>query len=105
MVNLCSSCLSAAVFRMLWDFHKWRNDQRPGTVHATYLVYGTRKQVDEQDGDVEMADSQPQNGSPFSDSTPARTLTLVKEETLQGMHHSKLAKTALHLTYGCFKTC
>ena len=103
--NPCSSCLSAAVYRMLWDFHKWRNDQRPGTVHATYLVYGTRKQAREQDGDVEMTDSPPENGHPFSDNVPARTLTLVKEETLQGMYRSQLAKPAAHLTYGRSKMC
>lgn len=95
----------ATVHRMLWDFHKWRNGQRPGTVHATYLVYGKRKQVREQDGDVEMTDSLPENEHSLSDEVPARILTLVKEESLQGTYCSQPANPTVHLTYDCLKTC
>lgn len=64
---------------MLYEFHKWQNDKRPDTLHATYLVYGTRRKQVEENGDVEMTDSQ-------SDDTeiPSSTLTLVREEKLQG---------------------
>lgn len=68
---------------MLYDFHKWQNDKRPGTLHATYLVYGTQRKV-EQDGDVEMTDSISESGIPFSDEVPTKTMSLVKEEQLQG---------------------
>lgn len=70
--------------RMLFEFHKWQNDKRPGTLHATYLLYGTRKKPNEADGDVEMTDSQSESGLPYSDDVPTATLTLVREEQLQG---------------------
>lgn len=72
---------------MLYDFHKWQNDRRPGTLHATYLVYGTQmKKPDqaEQDGDVEMTDVTSETGQNFSDEVLTHALTLVKEEQLQG---------------------
>ena len=73
---------------MLYDFHKSQNDRKPGSIHATYLVYGTAKKATGQqhDGDVEMTDSQPSEDGhgPFSDEVPTQTLSLVKEEQLQG---------------------
>ena len=72
---------------MLWDFYKSQNDRKPGSIHATYLVYGTAKKASQhQDGDVEMTDSQPSeddHGS-LSDEVTTQTLSLVKEEQLQG---------------------
>ncbi|KAK6088453.1 DNA polymerase delta subunit 3 [Seiridium cupressi] len=73
-----------AAKEMLYDFHKWQNDKRPGMIHATYLVYGTRKKLAEADGDVEMADSQSESGVPFSDEVPISTLMLARGEQLQG---------------------
>jgi DNA polymerase delta subunit 3 len=69
---------------MLYEFHKMQNDKRPGTLHATYLVYGTQRKASEQDGDVEMTDSVSESGVPFSDEVSTQTMTLVKEEQLQG---------------------
>ncbi len=74
---------------MLYEFHTWQNDKRPGSLHATYLVYGTKKAVEKsnrQDGDVEMTDSQHSEDIqvPFSDEVPTFTLSLVREEQLQG---------------------
>ncbi|RYO75185.1 hypothetical protein DL766_007094 [Monosporascus sp. MC13-8B] len=71
---------------MLYEFHKWQNDKKPGSLHATYLVYGTLRKVDRRDGDVEMTDSQTSEDDhiPFSDEVPTQTLSLVKEEQLQG---------------------
>lgn len=74
---------------MLYDFHKSQNDKRPGSLHATYLVYGTKKapvKVEESDGDVKMTDSQSSEEMhvPFSDEVPTYTLSIVKEEQLQG---------------------
>ncbi|KAI1099366.1 DNA polymerase subunit Cdc27 [Jackrogersella minutella] len=73
---------------MLYEFHKWQNDKHPNSLHATYLVYGTKKnvvKVEEHDGDVEMTDSQNSEEvhPPFSDDVPTHTLSLVKEEQLQ----------------------
>lgn len=70
---------------MLYDFHRWQNAMRPGTVHATYLVYGTRKAEQVQDdGDVEMSSSAP-DMEPLSEEVPTATLTLVQESQLEGV--------------------
>jgi DNA polymerase delta subunit 3 len=79
---------------MLYDFHKWQNDKRPGSLHATYLVYGTQRKA-EQDGDVEMTDSMSDSGIPFSDEVPTKTLSLVKEEQLQGRSAFRVARLTI----------
>ncbi|KAI1775749.1 DNA polymerase subunit Cdc27 [Hypoxylon cercidicola] len=75
-----------AAKEMLYEFHKWQNDKRPGSLHATYLVYGIRKnveKVEEQDGDVEMTDSHREMHISFSDEVPTYTLSLIRETQLQ----------------------
>lgn len=65
---------------MLYDFHNYQNAQKSHSVHATYLVYGTKNVDNEQsNGDVEMSSSIPEQ-----DETPVSTLTLVREEELNG---------------------
>ncbi|KAI0429544.1 DNA polymerase subunit Cdc27 [Xylaria sp. FL1042] len=70
---------------MLYDFHKWQNDKRPNTLHATYIIYGTKSRQVQQDEDVEMTDSQMSDATdaPFSDLVPTYTLSLVSQEQLQ----------------------
>ncbi|KAI1340281.1 DNA polymerase subunit Cdc27 [Xylariaceae sp. FL0016] len=70
---------------MLYEFHRVQNAKRPGTLHATYLVYGTKRKVEQHDGDVEMTDSQKSDEFQvsFSDEVPTYTLSLVREEALQ----------------------
>jgi DNA polymerase delta subunit 3 len=73
--------------RMLYDFHKSQNDRRPGAVHATYLIYGTKKPVELRNGDgedVEMTGSMPDVDS-LADEVASLTLSLVQEERLKGM--------------------
>jgi hypothetical protein len=76
--------------RMLYEFHKSQNDKKPGTLHATYLVYGVlSKPSQQQNVDVEMTDSQmssqvSQLDAPFSDQVPMYTMSLVKEEQMDG---------------------
>ncbi|KAI1332399.1 hypothetical protein F5Y16DRAFT_177098 [Xylariaceae sp. FL0255] len=76
-----------AAKEMLYDFHKWQNDKKPGTLHATYIVYGTKNKPlrEQQDEDVEMTDSQPSDPdhAPFSDTVPATALSLITEDQLQ----------------------
>ncbi|KAH6660855.1 DNA polymerase subunit Cdc27 [Truncatella angustata] len=79
---------------MLYEFHKWQNDKRPGTLHATYLVYGTSKKPEEPDNDVEMTDSQ---SEPLSDEVPTTTLTLVVEEQLQEALQRYDEVTSIHV--------
>lgn len=83
---------------MLYEFHKWQNDKKPGSLHATYLVYGTMKKVDQrQDEDVEMSGTQTSEDdhAPFSDEVATQTLSLVKEEQLQGKQSYKLFRTPI----------
>ncbi|CAJ2512324.1 Uu.00g053390.m01.CDS01 [Anthostomella pinea] len=84
---------------MLYEFHKWQNDKRPGTLHATYLVYGTKLKVEQQDGDVEMTDSQTSEDVhvPFSDEVPTHTLSLVKEGELQEALALYVEVTSIHV--------
>ncbi|KAI0837841.1 DNA polymerase subunit Cdc27 [Hypoxylon sp. FL0890] len=87
---------------MLYEFHKWQNDKRPKSLHATYLVYGTKKAVqktEEQDGDVEMTNSQNSEELhvPFSDEVPTYTLSLVKEEQLQDVLAEYEEVTSIHV--------
>jgi DNA polymerase delta subunit 3 len=68
---------------MLYDFHNYQNAQKSNSVHATYLVYGTKAPESQQsDGDVEMSSSMPEE--PLSDETPISTITLAREEELEG---------------------
>lgn len=70
---------------MLYDFHKWQNEKRPGSVHATYLIYGTKKEEEAQgnpDGDIEMSSSPPE--PEFQDVVTRHTLQLVPESELTG---------------------
>ncbi|KAL7629756.1 CDC27 protein [Parahypoxylon ruwenzoriense] len=87
---------------MLYEFHKWQNDKRPGTLHATYLVYGIMKPVEKangQDDDVDMTDSQHSEDMPvsFSDEVPTYTLSLVKEEKLQDVLAEYDEVTSIHV--------
>ncbi|KAI0005278.1 DNA polymerase subunit Cdc27 [Xylariaceae sp. FL0662B] len=84
---------------MLYEFYKWQNDKRPGTLHATYSVYGTKRNAPEQDGDVEMTDSQMSDDGhvPFSDQVPTFTLSLVKEEQLQEVLAQYDEVTSIHV--------
>jgi DNA polymerase delta subunit 3 len=75
---------------MLFDFHKWQNGKRPGSVHATYLVYGTKKDEhassqpqQSQDGDVDMMSSMPEQEE-NDDAVPVQTLSLIPEDELKG---------------------
>jgi DNA polymerase delta subunit 3 len=71
--------------RMLYDFHEWQNNMRPGTVHATYLLYGTRTAEKlHQDGDVEMTSSAPEHAEPLSEDVTTYTLSVVQEARLEG---------------------
>lgn len=77
-------------FRMLYEFHRTQNARRPGAVHATYLVYGTKKAAgglsagqNGADGDIDMTSSAPEVES-LADTVPTLTLSLVPEARLNG---------------------
>jgi DNA polymerase delta subunit 3 len=81
---------------MLYEFHRSQNAKRPGAVHATYLVYGTKRASDGPsasqngtDGDVDMTSSAPEVES-LTEVVPTSTFSLVPEERLKGWFRSCL---------------
>ncbi|ROW05595.1 hypothetical protein VSDG_00282 [Cytospora chrysosperma] len=86
---------------MLYDFHAWQNDKRPGAVHATYMVYGVRKAAQanghsQQDGDVEMTSSPPEIDEAMEE-VPVTTLSLVPEESLKEVLAQYESVTSIHI--------
>jgi DNA polymerase delta subunit 3 len=81
---------------MLYEFHRLQNSKKPGTIHATYLVSGTKREgpqptnKEEKDGEDEYMQSSPFVGSsmPQPDESTGEsgvlTISLVKEEDLDG---------------------
>lgn len=72
---------------MLFEFHKSQNARKLGSVHATYLVYGTKSTEEpglqvQADGDVEMSSSMPES---VPEQIPILTLSLVEEGQLKGV--------------------
>jgi len=94
--------LSADNYRMLYEFHRSQNGRKPGSIHATYLLCGTRKfeapsitngngNIKNGDGDVPMSDisflssSMPgQDVETEMETIPVTTVILAKEEDLEG---------------------
>ena len=80
---------------MLYEFHTHENKKRPGSVHATYLIYGTQSAKtyyatgdSQQEGeDVSMTSSPYMSSSmPQDEDTveaPLKVMTVVREENLE----------------------
>ena len=103
-VFLCGLLMAS---RMLYDFHQKQNAKKPGAIHATYLLSGTRKPEDpislngdeKKDGEDDYMQS-----SPFMNSSVPQpeegtgessvlSITLVREEDLEGediLQHRRL---------------
>jgi DNA polymerase delta subunit 3 len=83
---------------MLFEFHRQQNVKKPGTVHATYLVAGTKRKPDPtttsgsvaKDGEDEYMQSSSFRSSPVPnpeevpEDVPVLSITLVREENLEG---------------------
>ena len=83
---------------MLFEFHRQQNVKKPGTVHATYLVAGIKCKLaltttngnGAKDGEDEHMQSSPFRSSPILnpeetvDESPVLSITLVREENLEG---------------------
>lgn len=83
--------------RMLYEFHRSQNGMRPGTIHATYTVYGIQKvEKTQEDGDVEMTSSPPDVES-LSDEVVTHSMTLVSGERLKGITISFLSPGVLKI--------
>ncbi|KYK61990.1 DNA polymerase subunit Cdc27 [Drechmeria coniospora] len=84
--------------RMLHEYHKSQNALHPGSVHATYLVYGRKQSRPRQhDGDdVEMTSSMPE-AELLTDVLPPEVLTLGEEENLEAILAEYQTVTSLHI--------
>ncbi|GAW23441.1 hypothetical protein ANO14919_130000 [Xylariales sp. No.14919] len=84
---------------MLYDFHKWQSEKSPDTLHATYMIYGTKSSPVQEDEDIEMTDSQASEviDAPYSDLVPTYTLSLVGQEKLQESLSQYSEVTSLHV--------
>lgn len=83
---------------MLFEFHRQQNGKKPGTIHATYLLSGTKRKVKEptptngkveKDGEDDYMQSSPFVGSSMpqldedTGESSVLSITLVKEEDLE----------------------
>ncbi|EAQ87949.1 hypothetical protein CHGG_04568 [Chaetomium globosum CBS 148.51] len=80
-----------------------QNAKRPGAVHATYLVYGTKKATnppsesqDGADGDIEMSSSAMEVDS-LTEVVPASVLSLVPEDQLKDTLADYEEVTSIHV--------
>ncbi len=95
--------------RMLYDFHQKQNAKKPGMIHATYLLSGTKKMEDpislngetKKDGEDDymlsspfMSSSMPQPEEGTGESS-VLSITLVREEDLEGGDISQYPKLCL----------
>lgn len=97
--------------QILYEFHAHENGKKPNSIHATYLLAGTKK-VEEQpsatnghlNGTEVDDEPMPSSPPPFTSSmlqssqqdgdgqqsprevVPVKTITLVREESLEGMY-------------------
>ncbi|KAF2855579.1 hypothetical protein T440DRAFT_158272 [Plenodomus tracheiphilus IPT5] len=80
---------------MLFEFHQKQNAKKPGSIHATYLITGTKRNTEQTNGhggrtddDVNMRSSpfmssMPEPKEPAAESTRKLSIVLVREEELE----------------------
>ncbi|KAF2217170.1 hypothetical protein CERZMDRAFT_93224 [Cercospora zeae-maydis SCOH1-5] len=98
--------------QMLYEFHRKQNTKKPGSVHATYLVTGTKQTSTQTNGvqsqndgeDTVMRSSPPLPSSSFQrpdedeqESVPIKTIMIVKEENLEQAKAQFDAITGIHI--------
>lgn len=97
--------------RMLYEFHHQQNSKKPGTVHATYLLSGTKRKEEsvpaipeaKKDGEDDhmqsspfMTSSMPQFTQDGTVESSVLSITLVTEEKLEGKHITAYLKIMLN---------
>lgn len=113
VARACKVHVNAAK-RMLYDFYNSQTKRKPGSVYATYLVAGVKKVESVQNGitnghhseDVHIPSSpppftssmlEPSQRSEEESGTPVRTITLVREESLEDVKNEYETVTSLHI--------
>ncbi|KAI9821703.1 MAG: hypothetical protein M1827_002284 [Pycnora praestabilis] len=96
---------------MLFDFHHQQNSRKPGSIHATYLISGTRTPIPSistngtqmRDGDDDYMQSSPFMSSPMpkqdglQDRMIVTSITMTREEDLEGAKALFENITSIHL--------
>ena len=92
---------------MLYEFHRTENKKKANSVHATYLVAGSRHEPESngviKDGNDVVMSSQPFQSSPpapavaIEDDTPILSITLVREEDLEEARKSYESIVSIHV--------
>jgi hypothetical protein len=102
---------------LLWEFYEFQNGKTPGSVHATYLLSGVKKQQTQADTDgtkhkYDEDEPIPSSPPPFTSSMlepgqheaeeetaiPVRTITLVRDDSLEGVYR-KPAEDRFEITW------
>lgn len=98
--------------QMLYEFHRKQNSKKPGSVHATYLITGTKQhpsssnaiasQDDGQDTTMRSSpplpsSSYPQPDEEVADNIPIRSIMIVKEEHLDQAKAEFTHITSIHI--------
>jgi DNA polymerase delta subunit 3 len=103
------------VIRMLYDFYRHQNAKKPGTIHATYLLGGTKRPeepVAQNGGPKKDGEDDYMQSSPFMSSSMPQpedgtgessvlSITLVREEDLEGGRHSPIPNVVLKFPRRC----
>ncbi|KAG6986738.1 hypothetical protein G7Y79_00073g098370 [Physcia stellaris] len=105
-----------AAKRMLYEFHTHENKKKPGSVHATYLLYGTQSAkssptngASQQDGeDISMTSSPFMSSSMPQDEDmieepPVKVMTIVREENLEATKFAHEDPLVFNEKYGVIK--
>lgn len=92
---------------MLYEFHRIENKKKANSVHATYLIAGSRYEPESngivKDGEDVVMSSQPFQSSPpapalaIEDDTPILSITLVREEDLEEARKSYESIVSIHV--------
>ncbi|KAF3060151.1 DNA polymerase delta subunit 3 [Trichoderma lentiforme] len=81
----------------LHEFHQSQNASKPDSIHATYLIYGSKTEHKQPEtGDTDMDNSVPEP-EPLSDYAPTKTVTIVAEENLKNALAEYEEVTSFHI--------
>ncbi|KAF8849137.1 hypothetical protein BDZ45DRAFT_245781 [Acephala macrosclerotiorum] len=95
---------------MLYEFHRQQNGKKPGTIHATYLISGSKRRepesandVADQDGEDTYMQSSPYLGSSMpepeesTEESGVLSITLVREENLEEVRSQYEHISSIHV--------
>ncbi|CAG8979001.1 hypothetical protein HYALB_00009903 [Hymenoscyphus albidus] len=77
---------------MLYDFHKSQNQKKPGSVHATYLVSGTKRT---EDPPATIGGVKDEDGDDYMHSSPFMGSSMLQPEQEQGTGASSVLEITL----------